>query len=118
MNLKRFGAFSYIKRHYPESGIIVTLDADGQHSVTDAIKVTEAVALDSESLALGCRCFCGAVPKRSRFGNLVTRFVFRTVTGFTISDTQTGLRAFSAKLIPFNIWHSRGIQSKCVMKNN
>jgi putative flippase GtrA len=53
------------------------------------------------SLILGCRRFCGEVPKRSRFGNTVTRFVYRTVTGLDVSDTQTGLRAFNASLIPF-----------------
>lgn len=92
---------SYIKRHYPENSVIVTLDADGQHSVSDASKVIEAASFDTGSLVLGARRFCGDVPKRSRFGNAVTRLVFRTVTGSSVSDTQTGLRAFGAELIPF-----------------
>lgn len=92
---------AYIKRHYPENSVVVTMDADGQHSVTDAIKVIEAAAQDTKSFVLGCRRFCGDVPKRSRFGNSVTRFVFRTVTGSRVSDTQTGLRAFGAEQIPF-----------------
>ena len=92
---------AFIKRHWDENSIVVTLDADGQHSVADAIKVADAAANDPGSLVLGCRRFCGDVPKRSRFGNSVTRFVYRTVTGITVSDTQTGLRAFDASLIPF-----------------
>ena len=91
---------SYIKRHYPENSVIVTLDADGQHSVSDASKVIEAVSSDTGSLVLGTRRFCGDVPRRSRFGNAVTRFVFRAVSGSAVSDTQTGLRAFGAELIP------------------
>lgn len=92
---------AYIKRHYPENAVVVTMDADGQHSVSDAVKVIEAAAEDTKSLVLGTRRFCGEVPKRSRFGNAVTRFVFRTVTGLSISDTQTGLRAFGSEQIPF-----------------
>lgn len=92
---------AHIKRQYPENSVIVTMDADGQHSVTDAIKVINAADEDAKSLVLGCRRFSGAVPRRSRFGNSVTRFVFRTVTGSSVSDTQTGLRAFSAGQIPF-----------------
>lgn len=92
---------SYIQRHCPENSVIVTLDADGQHSVTDAIRVAEAASSDTGSLILGCRRFCGDVPRRSRLGNTVTRFVYRTVTGLDVSDTQTGLRAFDFSLIPF-----------------
>lgn len=92
---------SYIQRHCPENSVVVTLDADGQHSVTDAIRVAEAASADAGSLVLGCRRFVGDVPRRSRFGNTVTRFVYRTVTGLEVSDTQTGLRAFDASLIPF-----------------
>ena len=92
---------AYIKRHYPEASVIVTLDADGQHSVSDALKVLEVAAADPNSLVLGCRRFSGDVPRRSRFGNRVTRFIYHAVTGSSVSDTQTGLRAFGAELIPF-----------------
>ncbi len=92
---------SFIQRHFSENATVVTMDADGQHSVGDAIRVTEAAASDRGSLVLGCRRFCGEVPKRSRLGNAVTRFVYREVTGLDVSDTQTGLRAFDVSLIPF-----------------
>lgn len=92
---------SYIKRHWPENAVVVTLDADGQHSVEDAVRVAEAAFAAKDALVLGCRSFSGEVPKRSRFGNTVTRFVYRAVTGLSVSDTQTGLRAFGSALIPF-----------------
>ena len=91
---------AHIKKHYPKSAVVVTLDADGQHSVTDAQKVTEAAYLNPGKLVLGCRSFGGDVPARSRFGNTVTRFVYRAATGLCVSDTQTGLRAFGAEMIP------------------
>ena len=92
---------AYINRHFTNNPVIVTMDADGQHSVSDAIKVADAAIRSSDSLILGCRHFDGEVPARSRFGNNVTRFVYRVTTGITVSDTQTGLRAFRADLIPF-----------------
>lgn len=75
---------------------IVTADADGQHRPDDIIKTAEAFLLQPDALLLGCRSFSQAdVPLRSKLGNRLTRFVFKLVSGIKISDTQTGLRAFS-----------------------
>lgn len=41
------------------------------------------------------------VPAKSRFGNNVTKGVFRFACGIKISDTQTGLRAIPAKYLDF-----------------
>jgi putative flippase GtrA len=91
----------FICRQFPPDAVIVTLDADGQHSVADAVRVCDRAARTKGALVLGCRSFEGDVPARSRFGNTVTRFVYRLTTGTRVSDTQTGLRAFGADLIPF-----------------
>ena len=80
--------------------VIVTVDADGQHLVKDACKAACAARKEPGTLVLGSRYFGKNVPARSRFGNTVTRNVFRTVTGQKIYDTQTGLRAFTGDLIP------------------
>ena len=40
------------------------------------------------------------MPARSRFGNAVSRLSYTLVTGLRIHDTQSGLRAFTADLIP------------------
>ena len=92
---------AYINRRFSNNPVIVTMDADGQHSVSDAIKTADAAIRNRGNLILGCRRFDGDVPPRSRFGNNVTRFVYRLTTGNSVSDTQTGLRAFRADLIPF-----------------
>ena len=78
---------------------VVTLDADGQHTVADAVSVTELSGKSPGSLILGTRSFKSDVPLRSRLGNIITRSVFKVSTGSSISDTQTGLRAFTDKLI-------------------
>jgi hypothetical protein len=44
---------------------------------------------------IGSRNFARKSPWRSRFGNRVTRQVFRWVAGVRLADTQSGLRCFS-----------------------
>ncbi|MPM01376.1 hypothetical protein SDC9_47616 [bioreactor metagenome] len=92
---------AYINERYPSNSVIVTLDADGQHSVEDAVRVCNTAAWNMGTLVLGCRGFDQEVPARSRFGNTVTRFIYRIATGVNVSDTQTGLRAFGMELVPF-----------------
>lgn len=101
--------FNFIKSHYPANSVIVTMDGDGQHSIEDAIRLCEEAIKNPQCLILGSRNFNGNVPIRSRFGNIITRLVYGISTGIKIQDTQTGLRAFCANLIPFfmNIYGNR-----------
>jgi hypothetical protein len=77
----------------------LTVDADGQHLPEDILKTAEVFERNSSALVLGCRDFStGNVPAKSRFGNLLTRAVYKLSTGKTITDTQTGLRAIPVDL--------------------
>ena len=92
----------YIKRHYADDTVVVTVDADGQHDVDDVMRCAQRASDSTNAMVLGCRSFDGSdVPLRSRVGNLVTRGIYRIASGEAVSDTQTGLRAFSARLIDF-----------------
>lgn len=91
---------SFIREHYPTDCIIVTMDADGQHRVSDASKICRIAQEHPDALVLGSRRLRENVPLRSRFGNTVTRLVYHISTGQRVWDTQTGLRAFSAHQIP------------------
>lgn len=90
----------YIEEHFSDGYTVVTMDADGQHQVSDAIKICEEAERQPDTLILGSRRMQENVPLRSRFGNTVTRFVYRISTKVDVHDTQTGLRAFSAALLP------------------
>ncbi len=92
---------SYIQEHFAAYTAVVTMDADGQHKVDDAIRVCDAAIRNTDALIIGSRAFVGDVPARSKFGNTVTRGVYKLVTGTKLHDTQTGLRAFLASMIPF-----------------
>lgn len=94
-------ALEYIKEHEAGTVGIVIADADGQHKVEDIIRVSKALTSSPDKLIMGCRRFSGKIPLRSKFGNNITKFVFSFAAGVKVSDTQTGLRGFSSKLIPF-----------------
>lgn len=92
---------AYIHTKYPADAVVVTLDADGQHRVPDAVRCAQAAEESPGYLILGSRSFGEDVPLRSKFGNTVTRFIYRLSSGISVGDTQTGLRAFHAEMIPF-----------------
>ena len=92
-----------VMRGRESEAVVVTVDADGQHLAKDAFRAASEAAKNPGTLVLGSRSLSGQgeeVPLRSRFGNAVTRNIFRMVTGTPVYDTQTGLRAFTADLIP------------------
>lgn len=93
-------AFSYITENYEdEEYTVVVIDSDGQHKVSDAIRLTDYAVAHPDTLVLGSRRQSGDSPLRSRIGNGITRNVFRAVSGLNIYDTQTGMRAFSKELM-------------------
>lgn len=90
-------AFSFVLNNRKSSIGVITVDADGQHNLDDIVNVANTFKNNPAHLILGCRNFTNKVPFRSKFGNNITRFIYRIVSGNKISDTQTGLRA-----IPFS----------------
>ena len=93
-------AFQFIKEQN-SYGTVVTADADGQHKIWDIFRTANKASENPNKLILGVRAFTGKVPLRSRFGNSLTKALFKLQTGVGVTDTQTGLRAFTTNLIPF-----------------
>ena len=94
-------ALTYIQEHQTDCDVIGIMDADGQHLPEDLERVMVKAGQTPKALVLGVRKVDRAMPWRSRLGNLITRNVFRILSGTKVSDTQTGLRAFSAELLDF-----------------
>jgi len=94
-------AFNYVLTHFPTIKAVVTLDADGQHTVQDVLKIAKKVQI-SNALVLGVRSFPffdRDIPLRSWLGNVLTGFVWRFLMGSKITDTQTGLRGVPSSLM-------------------
>lgn len=79
-----------------KSDAFITVDSDGQHLVEDVVKVSKE--LKDKDIVLGERNFKEkCVPFKSKFGNAFSRMVFKSRTGISLNDTQTGLRGINIK---------------------
>lgn len=92
--------FAYAAAHFPDEGIVCA-DSDGQHSPVDILRVAAELESGEPDMVLGARLFTGSVPLRSRVGNGVTKRLFALAARRTLIDTQTGLRAYPARMIPW-----------------
>lgn len=94
-------AFQHILTYELPYQAVITADADGQHLASDILKLSRQLTKTPESVVLGARDFSEKnIPFRSRFGNRLTRILFRLTTGTVLTDTQTGLRGIPAKHLP------------------
>ena len=94
-------ALRYIKEELWECRLIGIMAADGQHLPEDMERLLMRAAAEPGTLILGTRTIDGNIPWKSRIGNQITRRVFQFTTGIKVSDTQSGLRAFSVGLLDF-----------------
>ena len=93
-------AFNYYKENFMEDYEgVVTLDADGQHKVSDVVNISN-VLVDNKMFVLGTRLFnAKETPARNKFGNRVTSKVFEKLYGVYLKDTQTGIKVFKQDVI-------------------
>ena len=92
-------AFRWFLANRPEGYGVVTVDGDNQHHPEDTKRCCEHM-METGRAVLGCRDFNQEdVPARSSFGNKTTSMIFKIFVGMTISDTQTGLRAFPRDIL-------------------
>lgn len=92
-------ALSYIRQEIWGESAIGIMDCDGQHLPADMMKLFECVEQRKEAMVLGVREVGKGMPIRSRVGNTITRTVFQLISKVRVSDTQTGLRAFTTNLL-------------------
>ncbi len=92
--------FAHARTHHPGESVVCA-DSDGQHRSVDIEAVAARLSDDDSAMVLGTRRLVGEVPARSRFGNRVTAAAFAVATGLSLSDTQTGLRAYPARMLPW-----------------
>lgn len=93
-------AFEYVINNVDGIIGVVTADSDGQHTPDCIERIRTMLSGFPDELILGVRKFSGKnIPWKSRFGNSITEFVFKYISGVHISDTQTGLRGIPASFI-------------------
>ena len=92
--------FNHIYLRHRECERVVTADADGQHTVEDIVRVATASLQQTSTVMIGVRAFSTGVPLRSLVGNVLSRHVLRIMTGLSLADTQSGLRAVPINSLP------------------
>lgn len=77
--------------------LILTFDADGQHLLSDALRVMKPVAEGRADFAVGSRLKgdVSQMPFVKRFGNFVLDAITALFAGKYVSDSQSGLRCFN-----------------------
>lgn len=85
----------------------VTLDADGQHKISNAFKLVEIAKKQHIDLLIGSRLINKkGMPNTKVFGNVVLNVVSYLLLGIVVSDSQSGLRVFSRKALEKLTYHS------------
>jgi len=82
-----------------DADVLVTIDADGQYDPKEIPKLVKPVIDGNADIVLGSR-FAGRIeemPFQKRIGNLIATRVTSFLAGISISDAQTGFRAFSGE---------------------
>lgn len=75
--------------------LLVTLDGDGQHDPSEIPKLLEPLQDGSADLVVGCRLLeREAMPRIRRLGNGVANLMTRILYGVSVSDSQSGFRAW------------------------
>lgn len=79
---------------------LISLDADGQHDPAEIPKFIKQLEDHEDCLIIGSRDFSSTkIPVASRFGRKCSNLIFRLVTGVSLTDTQSGFRAYPLKNI-------------------
>lgn len=90
---------NYIFTNYKNVDAIVTADGDGQHAIEDIKSIADKTIQNQNAYVLGARDFSkDDVPFKSKFGNILTRNIFKMFIGLAVTDTQTGLRGMSLEV--------------------
>jgi glycosyltransferase involved in cell wall biosynthesis len=80
------------------AGLVVTLDADGQHRPEEIPRLIRPITEGRADLVLGARERNGAMPLSRRMTNWLSARLASRIGGQTVPDAQTGLRAFTREV--------------------
>jgi glycosyltransferase involved in cell wall biosynthesis len=88
--------FSYVRRLEPS--VLVMLDGDGQHCADDIPQLLAAVRNNEADVVVGSRFLSvkSDIPAYRKVGQHGLTLVTNLASGVSISDSQSGFRAFSA----------------------
>ena len=83
---------------FKNADIIATIDADHQHNPGDIPRLIEKLHAENAAIVIGSRFMdkSNAIPFSRRLYNWIGNIVSYIVTGMMVSDSQSGLKVFTA----------------------
>lgn len=96
---------------------LITIDSDGQHCASFIPELMQPI-FDGADFVIGERSF-DTMPNRSRWGNKWISFLLSLIYGHAPKDTQSGMRAFSKKMVQDLVKNVKGgryeMEFKCLL---
>lgn len=104
------------QKHNPS--IVVTLDADGQHLPEEVACVAAPILKGQADIVVGSRYLepKSRVPFHRILGHHVFNFITNQMSGVSLTDSQSGFRAFSPRALHAMSFHSAGFAVESEMQ--
>ena len=92
--------FDFVQK-IPTSHAVITFDADGQHSVNDAISIAKAISDSEEEIIFGSRFLehYKNIPLIKRIVLRIVTKLTKITTGVRLTDAHNGLKAYKLSAI-------------------
>lgn len=91
--------FSAARQYNPQ--VVACMDGDGQHMPEEIQHLIKPIVLQGVDIAIGSRYLdpTNKVPRHRSWGHQAFNLLTRLTTGVTVSDSQSGFRAFSPRAL-------------------
>jgi glycosyltransferase involved in cell wall biosynthesis len=108
--------FRLAQAYHPD--VVVTIDADGQHRPEELRRIALPVLEGRADIVIGSRYLDhnSHVPTQRVWGHRFFNLLTSTASGVSISDSQSGYRAFSPRALPAFVFHSNGFSVESEMQ--
>ena len=112
----------FLKAKEMKSEMLVTVDADGQHDVRDITKIVTPIQEDKAEIVIGSRFLEKAenIPEYRKFGIKLITKVTNLSLSQSLTDSQSGFRAYSKKVLEKLVLSDKGmgISTEILIKSN
>ncbi len=108
--------FCTARQYNPQ--VVVCMDGDGQHMPEEIEQLIRPVLLEGVDIVVGSRYLgpTSAIPRHRYWGHQVFNFLTRLTSGVSVSDSQSGFRAFSPRALKVSSFCSQGFAVESEMQ--
>ena len=113
----------FLKARELDSDMLVTLDSDGQHRISDILHVIDPIITNQADLVIGSRFLEGNqenIPTYRQVGIKIITKLANTSLDKSITDSQSGFRAYAKKVISeiTPLEKGMGVSNEILMKSS